>query len=118
MIRKSGYPKTTGGTIKRRDFKHFNEANFLDGLSQLNWDVWVDMLMNIVNKHAPIRETRIGKKRSPWITPNILQQMHSRDYLKKKFEPTKDISTWNLYKKARNEVNNNRNMTISVPILT
>ena len=71
------------------------------------WRVWVDMLMNVVNKHAPIRETRNGKKRSPWITPNILQQMRSRDYFKKKFETTKDISTWNLYKKARNEVNNN-----------
>jgi hypothetical protein len=119
-IRKSGYPKTAGRAIKRRYFNHFNEANFLDALSQLNWDViqnyddpndmrrvWVDMLMNVVNKHAPIRETRIGKKRSPWITPNILQQMRSRDYFKKKFETTKDISTWNLYKKARNEVNNN-----------
>ena len=120
MIRKSGYPKTTGRTVKRRDFKHFNEANYLDGLSQLNWDdiknyddpndmwrVWVDMLMNVVNEHAPIRETRVCKKRSPWITPNILQQMRSRDYFKKKFETTKDISTWNLYKKARNEVNKN-----------
>jgi hypothetical protein len=54
-----------------------------------------------------IRETSIGKKRSTWITPNILQQMRSRDYFKNKFETTKDISTWNLYKKARNEVNNN-----------
>ena len=26
-----------------------------------------------------VRETRIGQKRSPWITPNILQQMRSRD---------------------------------------
>jgi hypothetical protein len=33
--------------------------------------------------------------------------MRSRDYFKKKFETTKDITTWNLYKKARNEVNNN-----------
>jgi hypothetical protein len=48
------------------------------------WRVWVDMLMNVVNKHAPIRETRIGKKRSPRITPNILQQMLSRDYFRKK----------------------------------
>ena len=53
-----------------------------------------------------MRETRIGKKGSPWITPNILQQMRSRDYFKKKFHTTKDISTWNLYKKARKEVNN------------
>ena len=119
IIRKSAYPKTAGKIIKRRNFKHFNEANFLDDLSLLNWDVvlnyddpndmwrvWVDMLMGVVNKHAPIRETRIGKKRSPWITPNILQKMRTRDYLKKKFETTKDILTWNLYKKARNELNN------------
>ena len=87
IIRKSAHPKTAGKIIKRRNFKHFNEANFLDDLSLLNWDVvlnyddpndmwrvWVDMLMGVVNKHAPIRETRIGKKRSPWITPNILQK--------------------------------------------
>ena len=104
IIRKSAYPKTAGKIIKGRDFKHFNEANFLDDLSLLNWDVvlnydnpngmwraWVDMLMGVVNKHAPIRETRIGNKISPWITPNILQKMRTRDYFKKKFETTKDI---------------------------
>ena len=32
--------------------------------------------------------------------------MCSRDFLRKKFEHTKDITTWNLYKKSRNEVNN------------
>ena len=32
--------------------------------------------------------------------------MRTRDYFKKKFETTKDILTWNLYKKARNELNN------------
>ena len=36
IIRKSAYPKTAGKIIKRRDFKHFNEANFLDNLSLLN----------------------------------------------------------------------------------
>ena len=119
IIRKSAYPKTAGKIIKRRDFKHFNEANFFDNLSLLNWDVilnyddpndmwrvWVDMLMGVVNKHALISKTRIGKKRSPWITPNILQKMRTRDYFKKKFETTMDILTWNLYKKARNELNN------------
>ena len=36
IIRKSACPKTAGKIIKRRDFKHFNEANFLDDLSLLN----------------------------------------------------------------------------------
>ena len=32
--------------------------------------------------------------------------MRTRDYFKKKFETTKDILTWNLYKKAGDELNN------------
>ena len=32
--------------------------------------------------------------------------MRSRDFLKKKFDNTKDLNDWNLYKKSRNEVNN------------
>ena len=53
-----------------------------------------------------MRDTRIGKRRSPWVTQSLLQKMRSRDFLKKKFDNTKDLNDWNLYKKSRNEVNN------------
>ena len=36
----------------------------------------------------------------------LLQKMRSRDSLRKKSEHSKDINTWNLYKKSRNEVSN------------
>ena len=119
IVRKSAYPKLTTKIIKRRNFKHFEKSDFLQELSHLDWDIihnsgdpnemwniWSHLFTSIVDKHAPIRETRIGKKRSPWITQSLLRKMRSRDFLRKKFEHTKDITIWNLYKKSRNEVNN------------
>ena len=112
IVRKSAYPKLTTKIIKRRNFKHFKKSDFLEELSHLDWDIihnsgdpnemwniWSHLFTSIVDKHAPIRETRIGKKRSPWITQSLLRKMRSRDFLRKKFEHTKDITIWNLYKK-------------------
>ena len=57
-------------------------------------------------KHAPVKHKRIGKKKSPWITSDLLQKMHKRDYLKKKAVQTNDQNYWRQYKVARNETNN------------
>ena len=105
--------------MKRRDFKQFKEANFLYDLNELNFDEashcenpnemwynWANKLTLVINKHAPFKKKRLGKKKSPWITPEVVSKMRQRDSLKKKFDITKDEHIWNQYKKARNETNN------------
>ena len=62
--------------------------------------------MSSINKHALVKHKRIGKKKSPWITSDLLQKMHKRDYLKKKAVQTNDKNYWRQYKVARNETNN------------
>ena len=70
------------------------------------WDLWKQLLMSSIDKHAPVKHKRIGKKKSPWITSDLLQKMHKRDYLKKKALQTNDQNYWRQYKVARNETNN------------
>ena len=99
--------------------KNFNNNNFLMDLKQRDWSrismfsnpnemwsEWKNMLMTVIDKHAPVKTKRVGRKKSPWITSDLSRKMKNRDLLKKKVILTKDQVTWNEYKKARNESNN------------
>ena len=64
------------------------------------------MLINCIDKHAPLRLKRVGKKKSPWITRQLKQKMRKRDILKKKGKQTGDPLIWQQYKYSRNCMNN------------
>ena len=66
-------------------------------------DLWKQLLMSSIDKHAPVKHKRIRKKKSPWITSDLLQKMHKRDYLQKKAVQTNDQNYWRQYQTARNE---------------
>ena len=101
-----------------RNFKHFNSADFLHDLKQLQWNdvsihkdpnemwnVWKDHFMSAIDKHAPSKTKRISTKKSPWITRDLITKMHKRDFLKRNHSKTNDPKSWEDYKKARNDVN-------------
>ena len=120
LIRKTHY--TIPGCVKiisTRSFKHFNQEEFLADVELIQWDdinlfsdpnemweFWKNQFLTCIDKHAPIRSKRIGNKKSPWITHELIRKMRKRDFLKKKAERTKDQYCWNDFKAARNEVNN------------
>ena len=120
LIRKTHY--TIPGCVKiisTRSFKHFNQEEFLADVELIQWDdislfshpnemweFWKKQFLTCIDKHAPIRSKRIGNKKSPWITHELIRKMRKRDFLKKKAERTKDQYCWNDFKAARNEVNN------------
>ena len=70
------------------------------------WEFWKNQLLTCIDKHAPMRSKRIGNKKSPRITHELIRKMRKRDFLKKKAERAKDQSCWDDFKTARNEVNN------------
>ena len=119
LIRKTHY--TIPGCVKiisTRSFKHFNQEEFLADVELIQWDdislfshpnemweFWKNQFLTCIDKHAPIRSKRIGNKKSPWITHELICKMRKRDFLKKKAERTKDQYCWNDFKAARNAVN-------------
>ena len=70
------------------------------------WAKWKNMLINCIDKHAPLRLKRVGKKKSPWITSQLKQTMRKRDFLKKIAIQTGVTLIWQQYKYSRNRLNN------------
>ena len=35
--------------------------------------------MSVIDKHAPLKKKRIGKRKSPWITSHVVQKIRERD---------------------------------------
>ena len=62
--------------------------------------MWYKLFMDVVNRHEPIRLTRVKhSKLPPWLNKNIIQAMSDRDRLKKE-------RMFMEYKTARNKVKN------------
>ena len=70
------------------------------------WDFWKHLLASVIDKHAPLRTKRVKNKRSPWISNELLREIHKRDFLKKKAASTNDPSIWKQFKDARNKASN------------
>ena len=103
MIRKAQYKRNGSRIVEFRSLKNFSRENFLRDLELKQWSnvhcledpnemwaTWKSMLMETIDKHAPCRLRRIGKKRSSWITNYLKRQMFKRDYLKKKAISSED----------------------------
>ena len=119
MVRKAQYKRNGSRIIEVRSLKNFSRENFLRVLELKQWGnvhcfedpnemwaTWKSMLMDTIDKHAPCRSRRIGKKRSSWITNDLKRQMFKRDYLKKKAISSEDPQAWHEYRQSRNHVYN------------
>ena len=107
-------------TIRTRQYKHYNVHNFKTDLftylqdptfsnSSLNpnyiWDKWKTIFTLVADKHAPEITKRVRSEYAPWITNDIRQAMHHRDYLKKRAVKTGSNALHEMYKRARNDLN-------------
>ncbi|CAB3979113.1 RNA-directed DNA polymerase from transposon BS [Paramuricea clavata] len=119
-VRKFTLPKGRQKIRQVRNFKNFVENDFIRDVSQLPWEmvyqfgdpnlcwqVWKSLLLDALNRHAPLRHKRIRNNPVPWINPQIKELMRKRDYHKKKAIKYDSESQWELYKTLRNEVNIN-----------
>ena len=106
-------------TIRSRSFKNFKEDAFVNDLIQLPfvdiqevkdvdeaWNKWYDLLMSLVNKHAPYKTKRVRKKQCPWITGDTIASMHTRDFYHRKAMKYDLPQFWEEYRIKRNEVTN------------
>jgi hypothetical protein len=106
-------------TVTFRDYKKFDEQNFINMVKNsqdmssiltstdinLSWKKWSGAFLEISNKCAPIKTMRRKSTQQRWISPDIVKEMNRRDHLHAKACRNKDSEIWNLYRKARNKVN-------------
>ena len=118
----AGVAKSGGNyrDINYRCYKNYNQHNFKYDLENVDWSFmdsvsdinntvnnWCNKFSEIADKHAPIK-TRRAKctNRSPWITPELTDLMHERDYHQKQAHKTNLEYHWQQFRELRNLVNN------------
>ena len=77
--------------------KEFSDIN--DAVSE-----WEKLLLEVVNKHMPLKTRRVRKKPSPWMNSEILTLMKQRDKAKLKAKKRNSDDLWKLYKRMKNKV--------------
>ena len=58
------------------------------------WDFCIHLLAGVIDKHAPFRTKRVKNIRSPWITNELIREIHKRDFLNMKAASTNYPLIW------------------------
>ena len=99
--------------MKRFDGERFNENLLnmpwerivLKTDTNSMWIRWKELFLEVLDKHAPIRQIRERSCSVPWITADIKKLIFDRDKMKRKAMVTKQSADWDAYKTSRNRVN-------------
>ena len=104
--------------VEIRNLKNFNETKFVDELPNQHWEyiyffgeepnsmveIWKELFLEVLNKHAPLQHKRIRSSKVPCITNKIKGLINTKDKLKRKAIITKLETDWLNYKRTRNQI--------------
>ena len=90
--------KKQENTVEIRNMKKFDNQKFVEDLMRphwenvyfvaenpnAKWEIWKELLLEVLDKHAPLQHKKIRTKRVPWITSAIKELINARDKLKRK----------------------------------
>ena len=118
-IRKISIVTKQENTLEIRNMKNFDEGKFIEELLKQHWEyvyffaddpnamweIWKNVFLEVLDKHAPLQQKKIRSKKVPWITCDIKKLMNTRDKFKRKAILTNRENDWLNFKTARNKVN-------------
>ena len=103
-------------TIRYRDFKHFDEHQFVEQLTNVPWslismaddvdeklDLFEQLYLSVLNNHPPIIEKSI--RQPPWFIADLGKLILDRDRLFNSYKHSHDPNASTAYKRAKNHVN-------------
>ena len=119
-IRKINITQKGKENIEIRNMKNFNEHQFLQDMliqswehvyffadnPNSMWEIWKQLFLQVLNKHASLQNKKIKSKRVPWIISNIKKLINTRDRLKRKAIITNLETDCQNYKKVKNQTYN------------
>ena len=105
-------------TIITRNFANYSQDDYFVDMNSAPWtqvfrqnnvnDAWQQMktiMLNIMNKHAPLAQRRIKGRSCPWLNRHFKKAMNNRDYHLRKTRRTRAEVNWSMYKRLPNRVN-------------
>ena len=69
------------------------------------WNEWKRIFLTVADKHAPPITRRVRSEYAPWITKDIKNMIHHRDFLKRKAAKTGSQQLHDAFTKVRNKLN-------------
>ena len=115
-IFKSGVPKAPPRIVEHRTYKKYNKSAFIKDINELSWSIiddrdvdsgvnlWSTLFSKVANSHAPIKKTRIKGIAAPWMTSELSQLMHDRNYHHTKAVKSNSKYHWARYRKLKQVV--------------
>ena len=106
-----------------RNYRKFNEANFLNDVKnanfvcdtdnpEINYDNLVQVFGSIIEKHAPLKQKIVRGNEAPFMNKELKQAIYRRSRLKNKYNKEPTIENKNNYKKQRNKCVNLRKKAV------
>ena len=99
---KSYLPDVYKETLERVSFPNYENFDNPD----VGYSYFITRLECVINAIAPFKTVRIKNNASEWFDGEIAEKIHTRDKLYKKFKSTKLHVDEEIYKEARNTVQN------------
>lgn len=109
-------PRIKPQLISFRDFKSIQQDDFQRDADQVEWhsvfncdsiDAKVELMNKLIidlfDKHAPVRSVKIKHKYNPWMNGNILRHLNKRDRARKRYAITKSADDYESFRVARNK---------------
>ncbi|XP_050359945.1 uncharacterized protein LOC126779869 [Nymphalis io] len=105
-------------SITKRCFNDIDEEEFGEDLKNISWNKIKESesinemvakfnceILNLFDKHAPVKVIKIKNNSYPWITEVIKIMMEKRDEALKKAHNSKNDASWSYYKMFKNFTN-------------
>ena len=108
-----------------RNYKKFNEANFLNDVKNatfvcdvdnpdINYENLVQVFGSIIDKHAPLKQKLVRGNEAPFMNKELKKAIYTRSRLKNKYNKEPTIENKNKYKKQRNKCVNLRKKAVKI----
>ena len=111
-VMKTSFRKMPPKVVMYRNYKHYSKNKFCDDmnsylsnidLNQISNDDYVFLVMEILNRHAPLKQRLVRANDSPFITKNLRKEHMKRSRLRNKYLREKSEETAKAYRKQRNK---------------
>ena len=98
-----------------RAFKNCDVDALLEDLQSASWETssrdiddkwnhWKSVLLNILDRHAPLVRCRVRSESLPWINADIRKLMRKRNQIRSRASRIGSDELWNSYRNVRNKV--------------
>ena len=71
----------------------------------ISWQIWKNKFFRIWDNHAPVKRRKVGTKRLPWQTADLIHNKRHINILHRKARTTNTTDAWSVYRKAKNQYN-------------